>query len=172
MFSIFQKKIVTSANVEPEKTYILRVQKRKITHLATQKTDERATITEKLTTKTIPTAVTEPLKPIKEIDLNNHPRLTLPVPQLVKTDSVSDFGSNTSISSRQNLGLAVIVYGSATLVYIQLMLLAVFLQSASTPPGLVFLVSSLGFIGYVVFKVSVNTKLTILFIYSHLEFVD
>lgn len=52
------------------------------------------------------------------------------------------------------MGLIVIVYGSATLVYIQLMLLAVFLQASATPPGLVFLVSSLAYIGYIVYKVS------------------
>lgn len=63
-------------------------------------------------------------------------------------------GSNNSISQRQNLGMVVIVYGSATLVYVQLMFLAAFLQTAATPPGLIFLVFSLGYIGYIVYKVS------------------
>lgn len=70
-----------------------------------------------------------------------------------KSDTDSEMGSNNSISTRQNIGMVVIVYGSATLVYIQLMFLAAFLQTAATPPGLVFLVSSLGYIAYIVFKV-------------------
>lgn len=70
-----------------------------------------------------------------------------------KSDSDSEMGSNNSISTRQNIGMVVIVYGSATLVYVQLMFLAAFLQTAATPPGLVFLVSSLGYIAYIVFKV-------------------
>lgn len=69
------------------------------------------------------------------------------------SDSESELGSNHNISSRPNLGMVVIVYGSATLVYIQLMVLAAFLQTAVIPPGLVFLVSSLGYIWYVAFKV-------------------
>lgn len=68
-------------------------------------------------------------------------------------DSESEMGSNNSISNRQNIGMVVIVYGSATLVYVQLMLLAAFLQQAATPPGLIFLVLSLGYIAYIVFKV-------------------
>lgn len=96
--------------------------------------------------------IVEPLKSIEEIDVI-HQRTAF-VNRWKSTDSDSEMGSNTSISNRQNIGLVVIVYGSATLVYIQLMLLAAFLQTAATPPGLVFLVSSLGFIGYIVFKVN------------------
>lgn len=70
------------------------------------------------------------------------------------SDTESEMGSNTSISQRQNLGMVVIVYASATLVYVQLMFLAAFLQTAATPPGLIFLVFSLGYIGYIVYKVS------------------
>lgn len=92
------------------------------------------------------------LKPITEFDLNQFNARFLP--KLIKSDSESELGSNSSISGRQNLGLIVIVYGSATLVYIQLMLLAVFLQTSATPPGLVFLVTSLAYIGYIVSKVS------------------
>lgn len=72
------------------------------------------------------------------------------------SDTESEMGSNNSISNRHNIGMVVIVYGSATLVYIQLMFLAAFLQTAATPPGLIFLVSSLGYIGYIVYKVSVT----------------
>lgn len=61
--------------------------------------------------------------------------------------------SNMSISSRHPFGMVVIVYGSATLVYLQLMILAAFLHTVHTPPGLVFLVSSLGYIGFIVYKV-------------------
>lgn len=63
-------------------------------------------------------------------------------------------GSNNSISPRHNIGMVVIVYGSATLVYVQLMFLAAFLQTVATPPGLIFLVLSLGYIAYIVFKVN------------------
>lgn len=108
---------------------------------------------EKPTEETTP-VVTESqrLKPIAEMDLAAQQRLSSS--NLWKqSDSESEMGSNTSISNRHNVGSVVIVYGSATLVYIQLMLLAVCLQTATTPPGLLFLVSSLAFIGYIVFKV-------------------
>lgn len=149
MFSIVQKKVVTtSTNVEPEKTYILRVQKRKFIPEVAQ---PKVTPSE----PAMPTPnVAERLKPIAEMDLHVLPRHSFTSDKLFRSDSNSDMGSNTSISSRHNIGLVVIVYGSATLVYIQLMLLAVFLQSATTPPGLIFLVSSLGYIGYIVHKVS------------------
>lgn len=143
-----QKKVVTtSTNVEPEKTYILRVQKRKfIAEIPEPKVAQAPSL---------PTSdVQERLKPIAEMDLHVLPRHSLTGGKLFRSDSDSDMGSNTNISSRHNLGLVVIVYGSATLVYIQLMLLAVCLQSAATPPGLIFLVSSLGLIGYIVYKVS------------------
>lgn len=96
--------------------------------------------------------VQQRLKQITEHDLNQFNGRF--VPKLVKSDSESELGSNSSISGRQNLGLIVIVYTSLTLVYIQLMLLAVFLQASATPPGLVFLVSSLAYIGFIVYKVS------------------
>lgn len=139
--------MTTSTNVEPEKTYILRVQKRKFT---ADLPEQKVTSTPELAT---PNAM-ERLKPIAEMDLHVLPRHSLPAGKLFRSDSESEMGSNTSISGRHNIGLVVIVYGSATLVYIQLMLLAVFLQSSATPPGLIFLVSSLGLIGYIVYKVS------------------
>lgn len=74
-----------------------------------------------------------------------------------KSDSDSEMGSNNSISPRQNIGMVVIVYGSATLVYFQLIFLAAFLQTAATPPGLVFLVFSLAYIAYIVFKVRLSS---------------
>lgn len=82
------------------------------------------------------------------------------------SDTDSEMGSNNSISQRQNLGMVVIVYGSATLVYIQLMFLAAFLQTVATPPGLLFLVVSLGYIGYIVFKVSARINFFVLFTVS------
>lgn len=96
------------------------------------------------------------LKLIAEFDaLPPHSRYS-PVGRTWKnhSDTDSEMGSNTSISQRQNLGMVVIVYGSATLAYIQLMFLAAFLQTAATPPGLLFLVFSLGYIAYIVYKVS------------------
>lgn len=96
------------------------------------------------------------MKLIAEFDaLHPHTRNS-PIGRTWKSysDSESEMGSNNSISQRQNLGMVVIVYGSATLVYIQLMFLAAFLQTAATPPGLIFLVFSLGYIGYIVYKVS------------------
>lgn len=90
-----------------------------------------------------------------------HPHLrSSPIGRTWKSssDTESEMGSNTSIAQRQNLGMVVIVYGSATLVYVQLMFLAAFLQTAATPPGLIFLVFSLGYIGYIVYKVSDNTQ--------------
>lgn len=153
---------MTSTNVEPEKTYILRVQKRKVG----RPSEGKATAIVEPTVAAEPAIVAatpappspEPLKPIAEVDLNAHPRVSFP--KLTKFDSESELSSSSSISSRQNYGLPLIVYGSATLVYIQLMILAVFLQTATTPPGLVFLVSSLGFIGYIVFKVSFSSVRT------------
>lgn len=142
---------MSSANVEPEKTYILRVQKKKATVAAKNQTkmeDEN------------PVEINnddKPLKSIAEVDViptqtfQRTPSFNNPWKSV---DTDSEMGSNTSISNRQNIGLVVIVYGSATLVYIQLMLLAAFLQTTATPPGLVFLVTSLGLIGFIVFKVS------------------
>lgn len=144
-----KKEVTTSTHVEPEKTYILRVQKRKfIAEISKQKETQTPS-------ETTASNVPERLKPIAEMDLHVLPRNSLSGDKPFRTDSDSDMGSNTSISSRHHhIGLVVIVYGSATLVYIQLMLLAVFLQSATTPPGLIFLVSSLALIGYIVYKVS------------------
>lgn len=167
---------MNSGDVEPEKTYILRVQKQQksTTEPNDNNNTEANTMENKdcsqlqktyqlqkpavssatTTTNSMPTQqpIEQRLKPISEYDLNQfNSRLTS---NLVKSDSDSELGSNSSISGRQNLGLIVIVYGSATLVYIQLMLLAVFLQASATPPGLVFLVSSLAYIGYIVYKVS------------------
>lgn len=139
--------MTTSTNVEPEKTYILRVQKRKF---AADIPEQKVTPMPKLSTPN----VMERLKPIAEMDLHVLPRHSLSAGKLFRSEAESEMGSNTSISSRHNIGLVVIVYGSATLVYIQLMLLAVFLQSSATPPGLIFLLSSLGLIGYIVYKVS------------------
>lgn len=146
IFPIHQRKVVVSTNVEPEKTYILRVQKKKASVDVPQQTDvdtkSRSNSTERRA------ATDKMLKSIAEVDVHSL-RTTWK-----STDSDSEMGSNTSISHRQNMGLIVIVYGSATLVYLQLMLLAAFLQTAYAPPGLVFLVTSLGVIGVIVFKVS------------------
>lgn len=153
---------MTSTNVQPEKTYILRVQKRKSVN----------TRNEVAVVKPLP-----PVKPEKSIDAEQRlkPIVEIDAAQRLSSsnlwkpsDSDSEMGSNASISNRHNVGLVVIVYGSATLVYIQLMLLAVFLQSATAPPGLVFLVSSLAFIGFIVFKVSFAK--TFLFHVIYLEF--
>lgn len=140
---IQQKKSASKARVEPEKTYSLRVQKRKTVTAPMLNTEIKATdsIEEKR------------LKLFAEFDANSRLYPASFGKSLKYSDSDSEMGSNNSISPRHNIGMVVIVYGSATLVYIQLMLLAAFLQTAVIPPGLVFLVSSLGYIGYIVFKV-------------------
>lgn len=141
---ILQKKVAstTKARVEPEKTYASQVQKRKTVAAPTSNTEVN---------KTTETIDEKRLRLIAEFDANS--RVNLSFRPLKLSDSDSEMGSNNNISTRQNIGMVVIVYGSATLVYIQLMLLAAFLQTAVIPPGLVFLVSSLGYIGYVVFQV-------------------
>lgn len=59
-----------------------------------------------------------------------------------------------SIKGRPNLFMIVGVYCCAAFVYLEFLVLAVTLNASSTPPGLLFLVSSLAYIGYIVFKVS------------------
>lgn len=129
--------------MEPEKTYILRVQKGKEASVTTKTPETKANLT----------LDEKHLRLIAEFDAV-HPHLRGST-SLIKrsSDSDSEMGSNNSISNRQNIGMVVIVYGSATLVYIQLMFLAAFLQTAATPPGLIFLISSLGYVGYIVFMV-------------------
>lgn len=59
-----------------------------------------------------------------------------------------------SIKGRPNLFMIVGVYCCAAFVYLEFLVLAVTLNASTTPPGLLFLVSSLAYIGYIVFKVS------------------
>jgi len=142
---IFEKKTPSINNVEPEKTYCLRVQKRKSSLI---------TVKDQIANET---KMTDPIdekrvKLLAEFDAVHPYFRGNSLVKSWKSDSDSEMGSNNSISTRQNIGMVVIVYGSATLVYVQLMFLAAFLQTAATPPGLVFLVSSLGYIAYIVFK--------------------
>lgn len=134
--------MVSSANVEKTETYTMRLKKRKE---ATVLAKTEANSAEHDANETIAEHV-DGLKNIDEINV-----ITQRAAFTNRLKSLSD--SEESISPRQSIGLVVIVYGSATLVYIQLMFLAAFLQTAATPPGLLFLVMSLGFIGYIVFKV-------------------
>lgn len=106
-------------------------------------------------TKVIHTSDEKRLKLTAEFDSHFRNNSTM-IKSWKSTESDSEMGSNHSISTRQNIGMVVIVYGCATLVYIQLMFLAAFLQTAATPPGLVFLVFSLGYIAYIVFKVRIS----------------
>lgn len=64
------------------------------------------------------------------------------------------FASN---KGRPNLLMIFGVYCCAAFVYLEFLVLAVTLNASTstTPPGLLFLVSSLAYIGYIVFKVSV-----------------
>lgn len=107
----------------------------------------------------------KPVPDVAKSDTGLHPllqsRLSSSASSLTKSNSERSLltDSNMSISGRHNFGLVVIVYGSATLVYLQLMFLAAFLNTVHTPPGLLFLVSSLGYIGYIVYKVSDNLML-------------
>lgn len=146
-----QKRNASTARVEPENTYVLRVQNRRTVAVPKSNTE----------VKTNDPIEEKRLKLIAEFDANSrlHPSFGKP---LRSSDSESEMGSNNSISNRQNIGMVVIVYGSATLAYIQLMLLAACLQTADFPPGLVFLVISLAYIAYIVFKVR----------YEHLTFIQ
>lgn len=161
---LLQKKIASGPNVEPEKTYTLKVQKRKTARSRRHSSDldkmanSVAIISSAVTTHIAsdtsavhPVATDEIIKPE-----NLHPLLQerLQWTSLSKSSSERSLtDSNMSISGRHHFGMVVIVYGSATLVYLQLMFLAAFLQTVHTPPGLVFLVSSLGYIGFIVYKV-------------------
>lgn len=136
--SVFQKKTAQTTCTETEKK--LRVSKWKNIETSIPNTE----------VKTNDSIEEKRLKLIAEFDSRLNPSHAK---QFKSSDSESELGSNHNISSRPNLGMVVIVYGSATLVYIQLMVLAAFLQTAVIPPGLVFLVSSLGYIWYVAFKI-------------------
>lgn len=167
---VFEKKIASGPNIEPEKTYTLKVQKKKSLRsskkacLCSSPTDgdNKTTHTESEQDEEhsgTRTPSPEPLPTVPEIEKPEelHPLLKerLSMSNLSKSNSERSLltDSNTSLSGRHNFGLVVIVYGCATLVYLQLMFLAAFLHTASTPPGLVFLVSSLGYIGYIVYKI-------------------
>ena len=55
----------------------------------------------------------------------------------------------------RNNGLLVLcVYGSALFVYFEFIALMVALNVTYAPPGLIFLLTSLGYIGFIVYKVS------------------
>lgn len=125
--SLFLQRKLTEEQPKPHKSAVAEVQPKAVVPEAVSETE---TGTKSRTLQFIP-----------EVDATAHPRLLRVT-------------SNSNIPVRQNFGLVVIVYASASLVYIQFMLLAVFLQSTTTPPGLVFLVSSLGYIGFIVFQVS------------------
>lgn len=141
---------MSPANAEKDETSTMRLKKRKEAKEAVlAKTDCK--FAEHADANDIE-SIAEPVDTLKTIDEINV--ITQRAAFTNRLKSISD--SEESISPRQSIGLVVIVYGSATLVYIQLMLLAAFLQTAATPPGLLFLVTSLGFIGYIVFKVKMN----------------
>lgn len=152
---VIKKTIASNDSAEPEKAYSFRVQNQKTPEIANGlvSSAENHKATESVDEKR--------LKLIAEFDAL-HPHLRhSPTGRTWKShsDTDSEMGSNTSISQRQNLGMVVIVYASATLAYIQLMFLAAFLQTAATPPGLLFLVFSLGYIAYIVYKMCfVKTK--------------
>lgn len=69
--------------------------------------------------------------------------------------------TNVHKKQRKNSGLLVIcVYGSTVFVCVQLVALMLALNDKYTPPGLVFLITSLGYIGYIVFKVRKIKKIS------------
>lgn len=55
---------------------------------------------------------------------------------------------------KRNLMFIGLVFTSATLIYVQFLALVFVLNTAPTPPGLIFMVAGLSFIGYLAFKVS------------------
>lgn len=60
---------------------------------------------------------------------------------------------------KRNLMFIGLVFTSATLIYVQFLALVFVLNTAPTPPGLIFMVAGLSFIGYLAFKVfCTNTR--------------
>ncbi|XP_031633356.1 uncharacterized protein LOC116347078 [Contarinia nasturtii] len=123
------KKVASNTGTETDNTYVVRVQK------------QNEAVSSKDVTKLNDLTEEKRFKCCTDFD-PIHSRSTSPLKSWRSTDSEI---------FRQNIGMVVIVYGSATLVYIQLMFLAAFLQTATTPPHLV-LVFSLAYITYIVFK--------------------
>lgn len=79
--------------------------------------------------------------------------ISLPSPLLLSAIDKSPKASKSS-------GLLILcVYGSATFVYAQFFVLIYGLNSTYAPPGLVFLVLSLAYIGYIILKVSIYQML-------------
>lgn len=68
------------------------------------------------------------------------------------------FPSDEVKPTKQNYFFVVFVYASAVLIYLQLLILAVALNTTQIPPGLVFLISSLLFIAVILFKVLHRNK--------------
>lgn len=155
-FARLQKRNIAKSEQSqtPDNTYAVKVQKRKES-TAMSAVEAPISETKDIKLATVCESVETASTTVTTIAATStHPRLTFNNGKLTQFDSESEMGSNASISSRQNVGMVVIVYGSATLVYIQLMILAVFLQSAPTPPGYIFLMANLGIIGFIVYQVS------------------
>lgn len=82
-----------------------------------------------------------------------------PAKQIRLTENIKLFNNLSSITSRNvikppSLFFTCFVHGSAIFTYLEVMFLAIALNTGKIPLGLLFLVSSLGFIGFIVFKVS------------------
>lgn len=67
--------------------------------------------------------------------------------------SISSFTSSLNGKKLQRICLFPIVYGSIVFMYLQLLFLAIALNTSSIPPGLIFLIGSLLFVGFITFKV-------------------
>lgn len=93
-------------------------------------------------------------KPVSEIDelQNSLPVNGKEISSIIK--STTPPPTRSVPKYRQNPLLVFCVYGSAAFVYVELIALIFALNNAYTPPGLIFLLSSLGYIGYIIFKVS------------------
>lgn len=114
--------------------------------------------------QTEPPKATEPVETLDEFfDCKEDSNATPSKPtsqelllRLLESSPPSSSGSSNSNSSRsqQNLSLRVIVYGCVLCCFVQLSVLAYLLNVATRiPPGLVFLISSVAYIGYVMMRI-------------------
>lgn len=95
-------------------------------------------------------------------------RISVDVKSIETSNTVTDSPAKISLHSplpattgkavkpNKSSGLLILcVYGSAAFVYAQFFVLIYGLNSTYAPPGLVFLVLSLAYIGYIILKVSI-----------------
>lgn len=95
-----------------------------------------------------------PIEKFATNDATDSPAKTTTVAPLVQRLSATNALTTTKSNKSNNGFLIFCVYGSAAFVYAQFIVLIYGLNSSYTPPGLIFLVVSLAYIGYIILKVS------------------